>query len=323
MRTRGGEAASNLALLLERVATKLPPGVLVLVLKDLPMPELARLSCVHKAFLVAWRCLQQQHPGPRLAPKHRNLKFCKGVSRLERAARYGDVTVMRPILAAGVDERGRPLQQSRTAYKERVLDSALWSAGSHGHVHAVELLLVNGADLHAANEAALRGACKEGQADVARLLLQHGANVRADNDGALRYASAEGEAAVVQLLIEHGANVYAASDEPLVKASEGGHADVVQLLVQHGASVRAADDGALRAAIENGHSAVVELLLQHGADVDAANRVSLSGVSRGGHVNMVRRYRPCGNEMWLPWFTRCCTIHSRVVPHTLARHVVH
>ena len=60
-------APGTLSQLLERLATE-PTTALVLILRPLPVPELARLSCVHKNFLLAWRSLQVQHPGRRYAP---------------------------------------------------------------------------------------------------------------------------------------------------------------------------------------------------------------------------------------------------------------
>ena len=60
-------APGALSELLEQAA-KLPAAALVLVLRPLPMPELARPSCVQKAFLVAWRSLQELCPGRRYAP---------------------------------------------------------------------------------------------------------------------------------------------------------------------------------------------------------------------------------------------------------------
>lgn len=61
-------APNELALLLDGVATTLLPEELVLVLRHLPAVELSRLSCVHKAYLNAWKRLQQLHPGRRYAP---------------------------------------------------------------------------------------------------------------------------------------------------------------------------------------------------------------------------------------------------------------
>ena len=95
-------ALTELAQLLERVAVTLAPNERLLVLKGLPMPELARLSCVHKAFHVAWRSLREQHPGRRYAPPSAaDFEWVKLCSRLQRAAVFGDVAVIQSMVACG------------------------------------------------------------------------------------------------------------------------------------------------------------------------------------------------------------------------------
>ena len=72
-------APNELAVLLQRIVTVLPPETHVLVLRDLPTPELARLSCVNKALRVAWRSLRDQHPGKRYDPPSADdLEWAKG-----------------------------------------------------------------------------------------------------------------------------------------------------------------------------------------------------------------------------------------------------
>ena len=103
---------NELSLLLERIVATLPPEVLPLVLRHLPTVELARLSCVHKAFRVAWHSLRVRHLWRRFdPPTHDDLEWAAGRSRLERAAAFGDVAVVQSLLAAGVDESGAPLSQ--------------------------------------------------------------------------------------------------------------------------------------------------------------------------------------------------------------------
>jgi len=234
-------APSELAKLLERVATQLPGLAIVVVLRTFPVVELARLACVHKAFRVAWQSLQQQHPGPRYAPPTaRAIKSVQEHSRLVRAGCYGDVAVIQFMLAAGVDEHGTSLLQAREFFgllqlAARAVDAALYFAS------------------------------QEGRADVVSLLIQHGADVHALKDQALMSASMNGHADVVSLLIQHGADVHALKDQALMLASANGHADVVALLIQHGANVRTQRSGALQMASLNGHTAVIQLLLQHGA----------------------------------------------------------
>jgi hypothetical protein len=223
-------APNELAKLLELVATALPPETHPLVLRHLPMPELARLSCVHKAFHVAWKSLQGQRDRERYAPPSAaDLQRVEGLSRLARAAAFGDVAVIRSIVAAGVDEHGKPLLEAQDQ------DEALCRAAGCGHVQAAELLLGSGADVHYGGSFPLRVASENGHADVVQLLIQRCADVHAVGDYALRWASQNGHAAVVQLLLQHGADVHANNERALRKASDYGHADVVQLLTQHGA----------------------------------------------------------------------------------------
>jgi ankyrin repeat protein len=285
-------APNELAKLLLCIVTTLPPETHPLVLRHLPVPELARLSCVHKAFHVAWKSLQGQLPGELYAPPtaddFQRVKHC---SRLERAAAFGDVAVIRSMVAAGVDEHGTPLLEAQGQYKQRIVDHALCHAAGGGDLLAAELLLDSGADVHFRNGDALQAASKNGHTAVVQLLIQHGADVHAGDDNALWWASWNGHLAVAELLIQHGANVHAVNDYALQQASENGHTAVVQLLIQHGADVHAVDeDGydALQLASRNGHTDVVQLLIQHGADVHAVDDRALHLASQNGHATVVQ-----------------------------------
>ena len=198
-------APNELAQLLLKVVTTLPPDTHVLVLRHLPMPELARLSCVHKAFHVAWRSLQKQQPGERFSPPAADNPWrTSQVDRLSRAVFFGDVAIIRSIFAAGVDKHGTPLLQARE-YSECAMDEALHDAARHGHLQAVELLFAAGGNLHADDDVALKSAVTYGHTDVVQFLLERGANVHADGDYALRRAYEIGHVGLVQLLIQHGA----------------------------------------------------------------------------------------------------------------------
>jgi Ankyrin repeats (3 copies) len=227
-RRAASEAA--LALLLERVATGLPPLVLVLVLRPLPAVELARLACVHKAYWLVLVQLREEHPGSRYA-KPLATDHYRHVSRLLRAAVYGDVAVLGSMIEAGVDERGVSLQHNA----RQVISLALTYAAESGYLHVVELLIRAGANVHYGNERALVSACRQGHHDVVVLLLANNADVHAAHDSALFRASLHGRTAIVQLLIQRGADVNARNNEAIRCASENGHMDVVQLLLEHGA----------------------------------------------------------------------------------------
>ena len=264
---------SELAKLLQCIVTALPPETHPLVLRHLPVPELARLSCVHKAYFSAWQTLQKQHPGSRYAPPSAEvLAWIVSLGgRLERSSMFGDCAVIRSLVAAGVDEHGTPLLQSRNKHNQRVVDQALSLASWKGHVEAVELLLDAGADVHAAHDYALREASEHGCTAVVQLLIRRGANVHACGGWPLRQASVKGHADAVEALLEHGADIHAGQDIALRDASAYGHAAVVQLLLEHGADVHARGDDALRQASGSGHADVVQLLIRHGAVLPSDN----------------------------------------------------
>jgi ankyrin repeat protein len=284
MRTRGqgtleDEASNELSLLLERVATELPPLVLIIVLRPLPGVELARLACVHKAFREVLLILRQQNPGPSFGgprygpPNIWNIEWMQYLCRLVRAARFGDVAVLQEMITAGVDEHGTPLLEAITTDNKRIVDAALCAAANSGFIQAVELLLDAGANVHSSvhHDHPLVYASRQGHADVVALLIERGTDVHADNDSALVNASRMGHDNVVKLLIELGADIHAQDDYALRRATSHGHTSTVAVLLQRGANVHAVgrEDPELYSAIQlaslREHAEVVQLLLLHGA----------------------------------------------------------
>jgi hypothetical protein len=163
------ESSASLALLLERAAT-LPTVALVRVLRDLPMPELARLSCVHKAYLVAWQSLQKEHPGSRYAPPtscyaEEALDFC----HLVRASAFGDIAVVKSLL----DKQRKKWTPGSFTFTPSI-EGALFSALRFGHKHLI-WPLVNHLIITKHDEAfvkALKEADNHGHGDVVELLMQ-------------------------------------------------------------------------------------------------------------------------------------------------------
>jgi ankyrin repeat protein len=145
------------------------------------------------------------------------------------------------------------------------IDGLLQWASNGGHLKIVELLLANGANVHAEDDFALRWASDGGRVEVVKVLLAHGANVHAKDDIALLWASKNGHFAVVKELLAHGANVHAEDDFALRWASWNGDVAVVKALFAHGANVHARNDEALRSASWNGYLELVKVLLAHGA----------------------------------------------------------
>ena len=152
------EASQALALLLQRLVTDLPPLVLIIVLRPLPKVELARLACVHKAFLHVQVFLHQEQPGPRYSPPaSEDIQEARSLSltRLARASFFGDVAVVKALLGSD-GTRPCPLWQ-------RVVDDALFWAALHGNTEVMNLLLdVGGADVRWYEGAAFRVAAQYG-----------------------------------------------------------------------------------------------------------------------------------------------------------------
>lgn len=110
-----------------------------------------------------------------------------------------------------------------------------------------EVLLANGADVHARSRNAmgntpLHAAAAASQADVVRVLLAHGADVNARQHGGfvpLHAAAQNGDIELAKLLIAQGADVKARAENnqnALDFAMTKGHQVMVDLLDQHGAS---------------------------------------------------------------------------------------
>ena len=270
---------TELTALLERLATELPPCVLIVVLRPLPGVELARLAVVHKAFWTSLCTLRKLHPaGPQYAPP--DLRFLSR-GRLQRAAAFGDMAVLRALLT----EKGQVhLHQTlRTVDGREKVDSLLCLAARTGQLQSVELLLDAAADVHWSEEdeeSALHMAAMRGHAEVAALLIASGADTRARNHGSLLEASTNGHVDVVKLLVEHDASSLDEVDTIVTRAAgDNGHADVIEVLLQHGARV---GDGSLVIASQRGYAGVVKLLLQHGASSeDLESALWFVGTSNG------------------------------------------
>jgi serine/threonine-protein phosphatase 6 regulatory ankyrin repeat subunit B len=182
-----------------------------------------------------------------------------------------------------------------------VLEAALMSAASAGHVGAVGLLLEKGADpsfraktfettaYRAAKERnqeeamkllkeasrTLFDAAESGNVERLQALIDSGAEVEQRTQNGftpIMLAAQQNEVACIELLAAHGAHINARSEigrTALDLASWHGCFEAVSLLLELGADVNAQTDTqstALMFAAGNGHEAIVKLLLAHKAD---------------------------------------------------------
>jgi len=91
---------------------------------------------------------------------------------------------------------------------------ALWEYAKWGDLAAVQQLLAEGADVHVANDRALRLATEKGYVSVVEALLAAGANVHASTDEALRRAASLGYDSIVKTLLQAGADIEARGTVP-------------------------------------------------------------------------------------------------------------
>ena len=115
-----------------------------------------------------------------------------------------------------------------------------------------------------------------GQKEIAEVLLANGADVHARSRNAmgntpLHAAVAARKPDVVPVLLAHGADVNARQQGdfvPLHAAAQNGDVELASLLIAHGADVKARaanNQNALDFAMTKGHQAMVDLLDRHGA----------------------------------------------------------
>jgi ankyrin repeat protein len=120
-------------------------------------------------------------------------------------------------------------------------------AAFFGKPEIAEILLANGADVHARSTNAmqntpLHAAVAGKKSTVASILIGHSADVNARQHGgwtALHAAAQSDDFELAMLLISQGADVKARADNhqsPLDLALTKGHAAIVQLLEEHGAA---------------------------------------------------------------------------------------
>lgn len=157
-----------------------------------------------------------------------------------------------------------------------------------GHLHVVQWLASQGADIRANNSHALRAAAHGGHLNIVEWLTREGCDIRALCDDALMLASEHGNLDVVCFLVENGADVTARDNEPIILASSEGNLEVVRFLVENGVYVTAQDNQPIIEAAGYGHLTVVRFLAENGADVTARDNEPIISASFRGHLDIVQ-----------------------------------
>ncbi len=194
-----------------------------------------------------------------------NEKTDDGITALMRAARKGNIDIVRALLDQG----------AIIDLKDRDGWTALMYAIKGRNTEIVELLIKNGADVDTRDHilmTALMRAAYGGHEEIVELLLSYEVDVNAkdkNDDTALMLAAQGDHIGIIKILYAHSADVNAKAEDgmtALMFAAEKGHMDTVQILLNKGADVNMeTKDGetAIAKADKRAHTRIIKILKEH------------------------------------------------------------
>ena len=141
-----------------------------------------------------------------------------------------------------------------------VIEKVLPMDGVLNRAAGWECLMLNGTDITANNNRAVKWAAKRGYLEVVKCLHEYGADITASNNYAVRWAAENGHLGVVRYLHENGADITAEDNYAVRRAAVCGHLEVVEYLHGNGADITAEENEAVRRAARNGYLEVVKYL---------------------------------------------------------------
>ena len=180
-------------------------------------------------------------------------------------------------------------------------DHALRTAVANGHLEIVKYLHKNGADIHAEQDHALRIAAENGHLDIVKYLHKKPTDINT-----LLVAVGHGHLKIVKYLYENSADIHAKNDHALGTAVGHGHLEIVKYLHENGADIHAKNDHALVSAATNGHLEIVKYLHENGADIHAyqnhndinvGQNHTLCEAARKGHLDIVKYLHKNGADI--------------------------
>jgi ankyrin repeat protein len=217
-------------------------------------------------------------------------------SLVAEAARAGDVTAVRDLIAGGEDVNETQVDGST---------ALLWAA-YHADALMVDTLIAAGADVNAANRygvTPLLQASRAGNVPVMEALLNAGADpslAHPEGETPLMGVARTGNVEAIRLLMARGADVNHADEfqqqTPMMWAAAEGHVEAVNALLEAGADpdLKARETvlvershadhptggfTALMWAVRNGHVDVVDTLAANGADLNLTNGDGVTAMS--------------------------------------------
>ena len=231
-----------------------------------------------------------------------------GDTPLHKAARYGEVSEVKKLLAKGAEVDA----------KNKDGDTPLDLAAKKGHVDVVIWLLAKGAEVNAKNEygqTPLHWAAYNGYLNVVKVLYDYSAEVNAKTkygETPWDLAAMRGHVDIAKMLhIKMGAQVNDIGQMPFHLAARYGHLDRVKELLAKGAEVNATNKYGytpLHLAAKGGHVEVMKALIAKGAEVDAKTKdgsacwfecgwTPLHFAAKYGHLDVVKALVAKGAEV--------------------------
>jgi len=246
---------------------------------------------------------------------------CKPYLSIHEAAHAGAINTVKQHLATGTDVNAKDDQK----YSPYQGATPLIVAAGNGHKKIVDLLIIEGANVNAANDhgdTALHRAAYNGNKTIFEKLITEGADVIATSVHgwtALHHAAIGGNKEIVELLIAKGSNVNAKNDDGKTPLDIATHPETAALLRKHGGKhsiFGAAAQGNIEAVKEHladgadldaqdrrgdtplhhaaiyGYKEIAKLLIAEGADVNAKNNDDETplGVAEGETADLLRKH---------------------------------
>lgn len=226
---------------------------------------------------------------------HRYKRYSRGYGcgALQHAIRLGDTTMIKVLLAKGID--------ANAIINKKVGDQAV-SARPPSKISREPYLQTGQSALGFAIESD-----KSKDSGIVRLLLHGGADpngiVTSNHRTALLVAIDESNLGLVKILIAAGADanpnlIFGVRRTPFQLAAEKGRIDIVNILLDNGADTNKPPFDrygatALQFAAIGGYIGIAQLLIQRGADVNASpakigGRTALEGAAEHGRIDMLQ-----------------------------------
>ena len=208
-----------------------------------------------------------------------NSKTKQGDTALHYASEYGNLEMVKLLIAAGADVK-----------TDKFGWTPLHAAAENDRIQVCLLLLKHGANINATiswtdpDGNNVKGKCplivayKSGHSELAYILSELGSDANCVNDdlaSPLIVAAQQGHANVAESLIKHGANInYTVHDDiaAIHLATQKGHVDILKLLIDNHVDINAklADQSsALHVACQYQHHNASKYLLENGIEVDS------------------------------------------------------